>query len=432
MTGSRSLAAIRLILSSVVLVGLCHWPSHVMAKAAPGPNADTQTTYEDAMSRANSGDYSGAVIQLKNVLQSDPGHLPARISLGKFLLRQGQPASAEKELRIALRLGAAQDEVLPTLGNALLMRRKFQDLLDTIKSRDPMAEGSFEVLLLRGRAHYELGQLDLAAELFAKANRKASKHPQSLVGLALVERSRGRLESSMQYIRQAIELAPEDPESWYQKAKTLSTMGESTSVLSAYDRALELNPRLLRVRIGRAAEYLNQGQLQPALEDAQFVREANPKDLMAAFIEWRAFSGLGKPAKAAEALTILGQGLTGIKEDALMREPYLLRLGAWFALARGDLARCERYLKQFVSLRPNDPNMQILLGRVNLKLDDPRAAIDILHPLAQSYPRNLAILSPLGQAYFKIGNYGEASSMFERAAALTPDENEVSANLALS
>ena len=227
-------------------------------------------------------------------------------------------------------------------------------------------------------------------------------------------------------------MGPEDPESWYQKAETLIALGQSEAALVAFDRALELNPRLLRVRIGRAVEYLTQGELELARDDAAFVRAANPQDLMAAFVQWRALQGLGQYAEANEALRSLGQGLSNISEETLMREPYLLRLAAWFSLARGDLTRCERYLTRFVSLNPHDANMQFLHGRVLLMLDDPKSAISSLHPLAQRYPRNLTILSALGQAYFKIGHYGEASAMFERAAALEPNDNRLSAYLALS
>lgn len=384
------------------------------------------------MSRASSGDYAAAVIQLKNVLQADPGHLPARIALGKFLVRQGQGASAEKELRIAIGLGAAPEEVMLTLGNALLMQRQYQEILETIKSRDPAGEASFEVLLLRGRAYYELGDLDRAEELFSKARSSSSARQEALLGQALVARAQGRLQNSLQYTRQAIELAPQDPECWYQNAETLRALGDSAAALAAFDRALELNPHSMRVRLSRAVEFLNRGELEQARDDAQLVHDANAQDLMAAFVLWRALAGLGQTAEANEALAFLGQGLTSIKEEALMQEPYLLRLGAWFAFARRDLARCERYLTQFVSLRPNDANIQILLGRVKLMLDDPKAAIRLLQPLSQRYPNNLTVLSPLGQAYFKIGHYGEAAAMFERAAALATDTNALSAELALS
>jgi len=430
--GQRRLTLLvaRFLLAVALLI--CAAPAPVSAGPAPGASLETQETYEDAISRASTGDYAGAVIQLKNVLQSDPGHLPARIALGKYLLRQGQATSAEKELRIALRLGAAPQQVTLSLGNALLMQRNYQDILDTIKSSDPAHDGSLQVLVLRGRAHYELGQLDLAEESFSKASAKAPGHQETLLGLALVERARGRLESSLLYTRQAIQLAPNDPETWYQNGETLRAMGDSAAAVAAYDRALDLNPRSMRPRLSRAVELLNQGQLERARADARFVREVNPQDLMAVFIEWRALSAMGQAAEAKEAFALLGEGLTKIKEEAFMQEPYLLRLGAWFALARRDLARCERYLTQFVSLRPNDANMWILLGRVNLMLDDPKAAIGILHPMAKRYPGNLAVLSPLGQAYFKIGNYGEAAAMFERAAALAPNSNAVSAELALS
>ena len=146
--------------------------------------------YEDALSRLDAGDVPAATIQLKNALQRDPNYLPARIALGQVYLRQGQAASTEKELRIALAMGAAADQVLPTLGNALLMQRKYEEILLTIRSKDPAFDGGFEVQLLRGRAHYQLGHLDEAESAFARARQAEANKPEPLVGLALVALAR--------------------------------------------------------------------------------------------------------------------------------------------------------------------------------------------------------------------------------------------------
>ena len=70
----------------------------------------------------------------------------------------------------------------------------------------------------------------------------------------MVERSRGRFLIALQFTDQALKIAPNEPESWYQKGKILSVRGDSVAALDAYDRALELNPRLVRVHLGRASE----------------------------------------------------------------------------------------------------------------------------------------------------------------------------------
>ena len=416
----------------LISVGLLALSITATAKPVPPIPSDTSSVFEDALARANTGDFAAAVIQLKNVLQAEPNNLPARIALGQMLLRQGQAISAEKELRIALGLGALPAQVLPVLGNALLAQRKYQQILDTVRSKDPASEGRFEILLLRARAHYELGRLDSAEALFEKARLKEEKRPEPLIGLSQVQRSRGNLEKSLQLNEQAVSLAPSDSESWFQKGETLLASGKSDAAFAAYDQALKLSPGSLRARLSRAALYLAVGKTEQARDDAQFVRDANSEDLMAAFLIWQATSKLGNYQEANESLAFIGQQLGKIKDEALMREPYLLRIAAWFSYARKDLARCDRYLSQFVTLNPHDPNMQILLGKVKLQLGEPKSAISVLFPLAQRYPNNLEILLPLGQAYFKIGNYGEAAAMFERAGALAPDSAMMQAQLALS
>lgn len=44
-------------------------------------------------------DYRGAMIELKNALQSRSDHVPARLLLAEVSLQLGDPAAADKELR---------------------------------------------------------------------------------------------------------------------------------------------------------------------------------------------------------------------------------------------------------------------------------------------------------------------------------------------
>jgi tetratricopeptide (TPR) repeat protein len=204
--------------------------------------------YEDAISRATEGDYEAAVIQLKNALQEAPRDLPARIALGRFQLRTGQGAAAEKELRTALSLGADAAQVLPLLGNALLMQRKHEEILNAVHSPDPRLDSSFELVTLRSRAHFELDQLEEAEAGFRQARDTAPRRPEPVVGLALIATARARYEEAMSLIDEALELSPDDTEAWFQKGEIARAYRQPEVALEAYGQTLSRNPNHMRAR----------------------------------------------------------------------------------------------------------------------------------------------------------------------------------------
>ena len=388
--------------------------------------------YEQALSLATDGDYESAVIQLKNLLQQAPKDLPARIALGRYQLRTGQAAAAEKELRSALSLGADAGQVLPLLGNALLMQRKYAEILDSMRSADLRLDGSFELLTLRSRAHFELGDFDEARAGFTQARDAAPERPEPVVGLALVETAQGRYAEAMQLIGEALALSPDDTEAWFQKGEIARASRQPDVAMEAYGQTLSRNPNHMRAHVARAGLYLERGDFQSALADAEFVRQKNDKDVQAAFLAGQCYLALNREDEAREAFEVAATRLTSIKEDVLLKEPLLLRMAALISFSRRDLARAERYLSRFVELNALDKRMQLLLGRVQLMQGDARAASSTLFELYKQNPGNLDVAIPLAQAYFKTGHYDEAATLFERAQQQNPDDPRLPAQLALS
>jgi tetratricopeptide (TPR) repeat protein len=85
-------------------------------------SACTQKTSQDHILAAEEfyaeGDYSAAVVELKNAIQLDPKLASARFELGKIYLEQKSFEAAEKELSRAQDLGYSEVEVLPLLTRA--------------------------------------------------------------------------------------------------------------------------------------------------------------------------------------------------------------------------------------------------------------------------------------------------------------------------
>ncbi len=407
--------------------------AHVAAK--PAPHAETATAnvaYEDGVRRLSEADFAGAVIQFKNALQEDQNHLPARIALGQASMRLGDAISAEKELRIALALGAARDQVLPLLGNALLARRKYEEILNTIKSNDPASDGGFEVVLLRARANYELGRNEEARRGYSRAAELAPQRSEPLTGLAQVEFASGHLDEALTLVNRAIEVAPRDIEAWFRKAEFQRAVPDAAGALASYEQALEVSKKSLRVRSARASLLLELGRLEAAKEDAQFFHDAEPDNVNAAFLLWQIHEKSRDAEAAKLALDKVTRRMADFKEDAIQKEPILLRIAALVSYAKRDLVRAEQYLDRYCGLRPNDRGMRRLLGRVQLLLGDAKSAIDALFPLLTQNPNDLEVMVGLGQAYLQTGHYSEAADILQKASGLAPSDAGITSQLALS
>lgn len=105
------------------------------------------------------------------------------------------------------------------------------------------------------------------------------------------------------------------------------------------------------------------------------------------------FHDPGEAGRRAEALHMLGSA-------HFMKQSY-------------EAAR--RFWSEAASLKPDNLDLKVNLGVVQMKLGKPREAIQALERAVQSGSRNATAFGSLGSAYFELGDYGRSADYFERA-----------------
>jgi len=156
---------VRTLLFALAIVTACWGPAETCAA-----EDRAQRYYDDAQARYDKGDFDGAVVQLKNALQSAPGMLAAHVLLGKTQLSLGQPEAAEEAFEKALSLGVHPSEVAVPMAQALLHEGRAKDLLSRYPADSVPSSLRAEVLVLRGHAYKQLGDLDSASRSFQDAH----------------------------------------------------------------------------------------------------------------------------------------------------------------------------------------------------------------------------------------------------------------------
>jgi len=387
--------------------------------------------YEDAIERYSQGNWSEAMIQLQNALQENPNHLPSRILLGNIHLQSGRGAAAEKELTLAMELGGAKDQIYLPLGNAYLVQRKYQQILDNIDITTAQFRNRVDLLTLHGRAYFELARLREAEQIFTRAMQLNSRAIGPLLGQANLLMAQGKLQPAEELIDKAKDLAPNHAESWYEKGKIRAARNDAQGALVALNRALDLAGGHMPARLARTALYLRLNELDKAAEDALFVRKAQPLDPEAALLYSQALMKQGKKEEAQDQLEAAVDILNRIKPEFMMKQPGLLKTAAIIQFMSGNVQQADVYITQYIAYKPLDKGMRMLLGQIKLHLKEYEEAIRVLYPVYQVQRNDPEVLYLLGEAMLQTGRYAEASNILEEAARLEPSAAAIGTRLAL-
>lgn len=404
----------------------------VGAAAQQDPSREYFHFYESAASYFAEGDYDAAIIELKNALQINPAHVPSRVLLGRAYLRSGAASAAAKELTQALYYGADEELALVPLGNALLLQRKHEEILERIKPRDPASSGGAGVLSIRDQAHLELGQMDEAELAFREAIWMAPTQAEPRLGLASVLAVRGDLSGAQRLLDEAGRLDPHSPEVWFRKGQLRLLAGDPQQALELFDRTLASAPDHMRARLARARLHIQREDFEAARTDADHILSVVPEDAHAALLSAQANASLGRATQAGEAFARAAQRIAEIDGDFLWRNPAALVLAGKISFVQRDFEKVNRYLTRYLGLRPEgSPVVRRLLGRARLETGNPKGAVDVLEPLVRNEPKDAEALALLGEAYLRARMYHHATDVLERASALATDDPEVRRRLAL-
>ncbi|WP_096366140.1 XrtA/PEP-CTERM system TPR-repeat protein PrsT [Thiohalobacter thiocyanaticus] len=395
----------------LALLSAC-WLATAAAEVAP-VGAD----YEAALSAYNNDDVQTAVILLKNILQKHPDNLSAHVLLGKAYLKTGDAAGAEKELRIADRLGADPSLTTVAWARALKQQREYQEALGLADPERFPAVVQAQLLVVHGHIHLETRQPEAARDVFADAVRLQPEAIEPVLGQALAELQLGQVEQARGYVARALELDDGAADVWQVRASIEYAAGALEQALKYYGRALEYVPGHLAARMGRAGVYIDLERYASAVKDLETLREQHPYDPRANYMLAVAHGRLGNASEAQQALADAGQVLNQMPREQLVSDGASLLLSGLVNFSRGAWEEAYRDLSETVKLYPDQTSARKLLARIHVQREEYTQAIDVLEPLIMSGAADYQSLTMLGTALVKTGRYDKAERYLEQAMA---------------
>ena len=378
---------------------------------------------QDYLSR---NDAPAAIIQLKNVLKDRPDSAKARLLLGQALQATGDIAGAETEFRKAQDLGAAPDEVVPQLAQALLLGKQFGKITTDyalLQLASAPAQASLKTTV--AIAWLRQGQEDKFRASIDEALKAKADHVPALIELVRASAQRGNIDEALAGLDK-IPRQSSGADEAHKLRGDLLLYGkrDMDAAMVAYRDALQVNPSYLEGQAAVVQLLLLQGKTEAAAEALQgLAKEApgKPQTLYLQAMLAYAKNDLKAAQEHAQKLVSLTPENFRALELAGMTE---LRLGA--------NVQAEALLAKALQLEAGLPMARRGLVTAYVRQGRLDKAMSALPVDVERNDRDPGMMALAGQVYMLHGDVDRAQRYFARASNLDPKDPAKRTSLAVS
>lgn len=418
-----------------------------LAYSTTALSADTAASfYERALQFQQQHELKKAELELRNSLQQDGNFLPARLLLGQLLLKDGQWASAEKELQLALDGGAAIEPLVYLVGRALLAQQKADDTR-LLLERYPQLKQQNDYLLIE--AGYEKISFNYPAALKLYQQLVSNKPAEPLASEAWYELA--DLQFKMQL--------PTDSQQSLTHVQASSDVGKKASYLAArlaqaqnnlalalqiYNQLLSTDAADPAALLGKAQILMQQAKTAEALQLVTKFRDDNPNNPYGQLIHASLLGQTGDDSAQHRMLKQIQQQLSTLtteqrdSEDVLMltalldfsesrfeqaatklnryQQLYPANVQASQLLAQSylqlqDYRGAEKHIRAAIQLNPNDYTLHLIAAAVARAQQDVPAELTLLSSAYQQFPQQAEVQKAYLQALLRAGESDKARTL---------------------
>lgn len=361
-------------------------------------------------------DTKAAVIEIKNALQTSPDLGEARYMLGSILLKEGNIAAAEVELRKALAAKYSADVVVPDLARSMLWSGKTKALIDEFGNTrfgKPTADANLQTTL--SMAYAALGKFEQAKSSLAAALAADPGYTPALL-LSARQKAVGRdVDGAMALTSDVIAREPGNPEAWKLKGDILSHVNQQPdAALVAYRTALQVDPTFAPAHFAILSVLMQQGKVEEAAAQLEQLKQFAAKNPQTRLAEAQ-LAYQKKDFKLARELT---QQLLQLAPG----DPRLLQLAGATELQAGSAAQAEIYLAKALHAAPELAVARRLLIVAYLRTGQPAKALAALNAAAGKDGLPVGLYSLAGEVHLQNGDAKKAEEYFAKALKLDPSD----------
>ncbi len=380
--------------------------------------------YEKAKTSFESEDIETAYIHLKNSLKEDEDNLPAKILMGKVLLRSGYIYEAESILEEALNAGADQNLVVDTLGKTWLFSGQNDKILDA-NFRNLSGKDKVDWLIIVATAKLNLGKIDEARKDYISILEIEPSRTSTINALASLELQQENFESSLNYIERSLAINSNDSTTWRIKGDLALAQKQIDNAIEAYLEGYKIDPESPIIKRSLVTGYLQNQDIPAAKELLDNVLSQTPGDPTATLIKAWLLAKDQSYDDASSELEKLSSNLAGLTEEKLREDPSLIYLSALSAFAQNNYQQAKTYFTQYLTFVPNNINAVSLLAQTYMRLGNPKLGLESMQRHERELLEDLDSALLLGELYLINDKAFKTVDLINKLQAQYPDEIRV-------
>jgi putative PEP-CTERM system TPR-repeat lipoprotein len=383
--------------------------------------------YQRAEQAMDEGRYRAALIDLKNLVQAEPGNAKARAALAIALLEEGDAGGAQVEAEKAKQSGAEPSVWLLASCRVQIGRGEFDQALKDCKP-DAVPEKQRPAMNVAiGNAYLATNRIGEAKAAYQAALAVRPDNLGAVVGMA----SAVQVAEGVDAARKLLESAPASVQGktryWLARGAFESRWGEPAAAEAAYRKAIDNLGKdagsgdELAARAGLVQALVQQNKAKEATESAEELMSRASKNPVAKYVRAQA-------ALISDDLQLARSLLEEVVSDVPGNMQARMMLGL-VNLKQGNLGQAELHLAEVVGRDPGNWYARRLLAETRVQQKEPEAALRVL----QGQPgeeANPALLSLAGRLSLGTGNKAEGLALLEQAAAAKSGDPRVVMELA--
>ena len=378
---------------------------------------------QDYLSR---NDAPAAIIQLKNVLKDRPDSAKARLLLAQALQATGDIAGAETEFRKAQDLGAAPDEVVPQLAQALLLGKQFGKITTDyalLQLASAPAQASLKTTV--AIAWLRQGQEDKFRASIDEALKAKADHVPALIELVRASAQRGNIDEALAGLDK-IPRQSSGADEAHKLRGDLLLYGkrDMDAAMVAYRDALQVNPSYLEGQAAVVQLLLLQGKTEAAAEALQGLAKAAPGKPQTLYLQ----AMLAYAKNDLKAAQEHAQKLVSLTPENFRA----LELAGMTELRLGANVQAEALLAKALQLEAGLPMARRGLVTAYVRQGRLDKAMSALPVDVERNDRDPGMMALAGQVYMLHGDVDRAQRYFARASSLDPKDPAKRTSLAVS
>jgi tetratricopeptide (TPR) repeat protein len=384
-----------------------------------GPVTDLAAALLNAWAAHGMNDSRAAIEAIDNLAGADWYALFKDLHGGMILDLAGNRKEAAKRLERAYKLDSGALRVVQAYGSFL---SRHGDRNEAIKVFE-----TFDKALPRHPLIVEaLAKLQRGEKLPPVVDNPQAGAAEILYGLGAALGRRGGEDLGLVYLQLALYLVPQHPLALLSLADLYESMKKPQAAIDTYDRIPEHSPLHRNAEIQRAINLDSIERTDEAKTRLQKLIQERGDDL-------EAIMALGNIMRARkqyeECATLYTKGIDTLKTDE--KSNWVLFYFRGICNERSKKwAAAETDLKKALELYPDQPHVLNYLGYSwidqGVNLDE---GMKMIRRAVDQRPDDGYIVDSLGWAYYRIGNYEDATKHLERAVELRPDDPTINDHL---